>query len=433
MTIVKRRRIVVDDSALAARIGERLKAARKQAGLTQQQLSEGRYTKAYVSALEKGIAKPSMAALNFFSDRLGLPASSFLVAAAPAWTRLEADVLLASGDFVQAIDAFEALIPTVSGVARAEVLSGMAEAYCRLDKGTQAIASATEAADIFERLGRQRDWALASYWLSYAMLLNDNLAEARSVLGSVLERLRQGTVVEPDFKLRVLAGFAAIAAAEGDHQAALTYLEEARAVTVDLDGRRRAAILFNLAANHRELGDMEAAIRLGTEALVLMRAAEADMEVALLENDLALAYLAVGNVTRADEFAAASDLLTRRTGGDRLLAHIADTRAQIAIAAGRPDEALALLDRCRELAEATDNRKALTSMFVTRGRAYLALDRLDDATESFREAADLIRAYGPQSRLPRVLGEWADVLARLGRHAEAYELNREALQTRPTV
>jgi tetratricopeptide (TPR) repeat protein len=430
MTIVRRRRIVVDDSALALQIGERLKAARKQAGLTQQQLAEGRYTKAYVSALEKGLAKPSMAALNFFSGRLGLPASHFLSEAAPAWTRLEADILLASGRFLEAADAFESLVAaTPPGIMRAELLRSAAEALCRLDRGSEAIASATEAAETYERLQRWRDWALASYWQSYAILQAGNPAEARSVLSAVLDRVRNGLVVEPDFKVRLLAAFAAIAIAEADHRGALAYLEEARAIGVDLDGRRRGTILYNLATTYRELGDHEAAIRMGTESLALMRAADAQMEAGLLENDLALAYLVVGNITRADELATAADDRLRRAGDDRLRAHVAETRAQIALAAGDPARAMALLDECRSLADATGNRKALTSMLLTRGKTLATLGRLVEATASYAQASDLVREVGPRARLPQVLGEWAEVLARLGRHEEAYGLTREALQT----
>ena len=428
-TIVKRRRIVVDDSALANRIGERLKAARKQAGLTQQQLAEGRYTKAYVSALEKGIAKPSMAALNFFSDRLGLPASSFLVDAAPAWTRLEADVLLASGDYARAADAFEELLPLMgAGVARAEVLRGLAEARCRLDRGAEAVAPATEAAEFFDKARRPRDWALACYWQSYAMLLSGNVAEARSILQVVLDRVRDGLLVEADFKVRVLAGFAAIANIEANYASALAYLEEARTLAVDLDARRRGAILFNLASTYRELGDMEAAIRMGTESLTLMRAAQAEIETAILENDLALAYMSVGNLTRAQELASASDDHARRDVGDHFRAHVLETRAQIALAAGDPGSALELLKECEALAEATGNGKAFTSMLTTRARAYAALGRFDEAVEAYQEAAELVRANGPRGRLPKVLGEWADTLAKVGRHEEAYALNREALQ-----
>ena len=43
-----------------------------------------RYTKAYVSALETGIARPSMVALSYLSERLGLPPSHFLDEQTPA-------------------------------------------------------------------------------------------------------------------------------------------------------------------------------------------------------------------------------------------------------------------------------------------------------------------------------------------------------------
>src|SRR3954447_9793598 len=146
----KRRRIVVDDSALAARIGERIRIARRQAGLTQQQLAEGRYTKAYISALEKGHAKPSMAALNFISQRLGMPASRFLADANGTWDRLSADLALASGDTGEAADAYRALVArTTERGARAELLLGLAEALAELERGDLAAAPAAEALDIF--------------------------------------------------------------------------------------------------------------------------------------------------------------------------------------------------------------------------------------------------------------------------------------------
>src|SRR3972149_2908308 len=86
----QRRRVVVDDSALARGIGARLKAARLKADLTQQQLAGDRYTKAYVSALEHGHVKPSMAALNFLSTRLGVTAHALFTDEAEGWTRLRA-------------------------------------------------------------------------------------------------------------------------------------------------------------------------------------------------------------------------------------------------------------------------------------------------------------------------------------------------------
>src|SRR5215208_3457910 len=141
---VKRRRTVVDDSVLTTRIGQRIRVARLEAGLTQQQLADGRYTKAYISALEKGHAKPSLAALHHISARLRLPAAHFLRDADEHWSRLDADLLLASGRWQEAADAYEGLVTTArdSG-SRAESLRGLAEALCRLGRGMDAIKPAT--------------------------------------------------------------------------------------------------------------------------------------------------------------------------------------------------------------------------------------------------------------------------------------------------
>ena len=100
----------VADRPLARRIGGVIRAERLRAHLTQSQLAEGRYTKAYISALENGLAKPSLAALNFLADRLQVPVTKLMAAGEPAWTRLEADLHLAAGDWQQAVDAFHGLL-----------------------------------------------------------------------------------------------------------------------------------------------------------------------------------------------------------------------------------------------------------------------------------------------------------------------------------
>src|SRR6266496_6124231 len=108
--VARRRRVVVDDRPLAAAIGARIRAARRRAGLTQQALARSRYTKAYISALETGVAKPSMAALNYLAERLGMPASAFVSDSETVWSRLDADLRLASGDYAAALDAYEDLL-----------------------------------------------------------------------------------------------------------------------------------------------------------------------------------------------------------------------------------------------------------------------------------------------------------------------------------
>ena len=417
------------DAALAARIGERIRAARHRAGMTQQALAGERYTKAYVSALETGIARPSMVALTYLAGRLGLPASHFLDEQHPAWSRLEVDMHLAAGEWQQAADGYRALLDApLDGAARAETLRGLAEAEARLDRGREAVSAASEAARIFGELDRPADEALARYWLAYGLYESDNEPQARSLLTALLERVRGGLSVEPDFELRLLIALASVESRSGEYVRSLGYLEEARGMAADLDDRRRATFLFGLAVSYRETGDLEAAIRTGTQAMALYRAAGAELESAGIENDLALAYVASGNVERARELAARAHLAAAEAGDERLLAAILETEAQIAAASGDHETAQALADRSAELARATGNRLALMASVLTGARMLRDRGEVAEAERRFAEASALARESGSSGRFREVLREWAELRAGRGDHRGAYELSREALE-----
>ncbi|HJT63733.1 MAG TPA: transcriptional regulator [Candidatus Limnocylindria bacterium] len=413
---------------LARRVGGRIRVARRRAGLTQTQLAGDRYTKAYISALETGITRPSMVALNYVAERLGLPASHFLGDTNPTWTRLEVDMRLAAGDWVGAADGYRTLIgESLGDVARAEVLRGLAEAEARLDHGREAIAAAAESARLFGSLGRAADEALARYWLAYGTYLTDNEADARTQLQALLGQTRGGLRVEPEFEMRVLTALAAVESRVGEHARSLAYLEEARGLADDLDDRRRATFLFNLAISYRETGDVEAAIRVGQQGLALYRAAGAPFESATIENDLALAYLAMGNLGRATEMASEAHQQFEAAGDDRFLAAVLDTEAQIALAGGKHDRALALAARSHQLARETGNRLVETLALVTAARISRARGDRAGAEERYAAAAELARAGSGQGRLRDLLGEWAELRAEAGDYQGAYELSAEAV------
>ncbi|HEX2765100.1 MAG TPA: tetratricopeptide repeat protein [Candidatus Limnocylindria bacterium] len=417
------------DRELAHRIGERIREARHRAGLTQQQLAGDRYTKAYVSALETGIARPSMVALRYLSERLGLPASHFIDEAHPAWTRLEVDMRLAAGEWEAAADGYRTLLEdTHDDATRADLLRGLAEASARMDRGKETIAAASEAARIYAEAGREADAALARYWLAYGLYQSDNEPDARSLLMALLEQVRNGLAVEPDFEMRLLTSLAAVESHTGQPARALSYLEEARGLAADLDDRRRAAFLFNLAIGYREVGDFEAAIRAGTQGMALYRAAGAIFESARIENDLALAYLATGQVERARELAADARDQIEATGDERWMAAVLDTQAQVALADGDPARAMELAESARTAAERSGNAYVALVAMITEARALRAFGRLDEADARFGDAARTARESKVPNRLREVLREWADLRAERGDHRGAYELTSEALQ-----
>ena len=416
------------DTALARQIGGRIREARRRAGMTQQQLAGDRYTKAYVSALETGIARPSMVALSYLSERLGLPPSHFLDEQTPAWTRLEVDMQLASGEWEAAAAGYSELLDqTLDDQNRAEVLRGQAEALVRIDRGRDAVPAAAEAARTFSSLGRVADEALARYWLAYGLYLSDAEADARSMLTGLLERVRAGLRVEPEFEMRLLMALAAVESRMGNHSQSLAHLEAARGMSDDLDDRRRAMFLFNLAISYRETGDLEAAIRSGTQGLALLRAAGSSFESAQIENDLAMAYLATGNLGRARELASEAHREFEDAGDKRYLSAVLDTEAQLALAGGDHAEALGLARRAVGLARTSGNRGVELAAMLTEARALRTSGDQDSAEKRYSEAAAIAREGNVPSRLREVLREWASLRADAGDHRGAYELSNEAL------
>lgn len=416
------------DKGIAEDFGRRLLAARRAAGLTQSQLAGERYTKAYISALEHGHAKPSMAALNFLATQLGTSATRLLESDEPRWTRMEADLRLASGDWQGAVDGYTEMLEREGRkVARAELQCGLAEALCRLERPVDALFLATEAAAAFAAAGRRADAALARYWQANSLYQRENDEEARSILRQLLEEVRAGLLMGADFGIRVLIALAVVDARAGETDRALTYLDEARALVAEMDDSRRGHYLASLAQSYRASGDHEAAMGAANQALGSFRSVDADREVARLENELALVHLAMGSLERARAHALLANDGMTRLGDDRMRAHVIESQAQIELAGGDLEKAAALATGAMDLAERTGNRKAAISAGLTLARARRRMGLLGEATVLLDATAATAREYDRPSQLRDVLTEWADVLAETGDLAGAYERSREAL------
>jgi len=407
--------------------GQRIRQARLSRGLTQRQLAGDRYTASYVSALEKGLTRASVSALEYLAGRLGLPVDHFLRDEQPLWDRVRADLMLAAEDWRGADDGYTGLLDrSLPDLERALVLRGRAEARCRLNRPDDAVRDAATAYELLVRADRRIDAAYAAYWLAYANYLLDNLVEARNLIGQVLAEVRAGLSVQSDFKLRLLVALANIDGVEGRHRQALALLEEGRALADDLDAQRRATFLFSLALKYSASADYEAALRTGQQALALYDVTAAEREVASLHNTIALAHAQLGHVAQARKLAAMALQETDTLHDERLRAHILDTQARIELASDRPDQAIAHATASADLASSLPYPRAEADALLTRARARVAAGDTAHAEADFSAAADLLRHHGPRSQLRAALREWAAILVDQGRHPEAVTLLTEA-------
>jgi tetratricopeptide (TPR) repeat protein len=399
--------------------------------MTQAQLAGDRYTGAYISALENGLVRASMAALTHLAERLDVGVDELLNSQVARWDRLEADLRLASGDWTAALDRYSTLLEdATSKLETAQLLRGRAEAYCRLARPTEALRDATRAYEELKRQGHHADAAYAAYWLANAHYQLNNPAEARAIGHQVLAEVRAGLAVQADFKVRLLAALAAIESWDGHHDRALALLEEARAMDQELDDRARAALLFSMAIGYAQTGDHEGALRAGAQALALYGVADAPREAASLRNSLALSYLGAGSLDRATDLADEARRIATDAGDRATLAHIAETQAQIALAWADEPAVLHHANEALALARESADAQTQASAHLTLARLHRGRQRIADAEAALRAAIDLLRPAGPTRLLQTALQELSELLATQARHEEAIALLREALDAR---
>jgi transcriptional regulator with XRE-family HTH domain len=154
-----------------ASLGERIRARRKELGLTQTQLGGTDLTKGFISLVEKGRAKPSLETLLLLAERLQQPVAYFLeqgsalgakalrVTLASGWTTLQ------QGDYTRAAAIFQDALPLAQAQgderALAECHIGLGSALATLrqvdvarehiDRGA-ALAEASGAAPLLVRV-----------------------------------------------------------------------------------------------------------------------------------------------------------------------------------------------------------------------------------------------------------------------------------------
>src|SRR3954470_20898285 len=124
-------------------VGERLRSLRVAAGLTQSELAEGRFSKEYVSQIERGKTRPTAETLEWLAERLGV-APAYLGSGLSAEERgrveaalARAEALLEQPDYSAAAREFKAGRAAVAatGSHALELRSLLGETWALIQEG----------------------------------------------------------------------------------------------------------------------------------------------------------------------------------------------------------------------------------------------------------------------------------------------------------
>src|SRR6187397_6888 len=107
-------------SSAGTRLGERLRQLRVAAGMTQTDLAGARFSKEYVSQIERGKSRPTGETIEWLAARLGVE-PAFLERGASTEDRMrietalaQADALVESNDYEAAVSAIATVTPSVA-------------------------------------------------------------------------------------------------------------------------------------------------------------------------------------------------------------------------------------------------------------------------------------------------------------------------------
>ncbi len=421
------------------RLGERLRQLRVAAGMTQTGLAGDRFSKEYVSQIERGKTRPTAETILWLADRLGVDAG-FLANGVSADERGRVDAALARCDALvearrndEALEEFDRIRSAVlsTGLPELEVRALCGEAIIRLRRSevrdgialleraralTESNAfSDVERADVLFRLGIGRfmlnsvQTAIALFdealkvaersqipsdqlrsnilsWRSRCYRRRRDFEAAREDVERALELAESlndtRTTADVYFQASIIAD------REGRWVLARSYAERAKSAYEELADRSNLGrLLNNLGGINFLLGHPEEALALLKDAVRIALEIGNDAEAAHAVNGIAQVHLRTGEGTLAEEQARyALQLL-----GDRV-------------------------DEMHEIGNAQ----------LVLGRALLEQNRLEEAEEAFKAGE---AAYDQMSSGSHRADAWlaqGDLAARRGDDRMAAKLYRQA-------
>jgi tetratricopeptide (TPR) repeat protein len=428
------------DGPAPSALGERLRQLRIARGLTQAQLGVGRFSKEYVSQIERGRVRPNEAALEWLAERLEVPrrfletglSSAEHERMAGLISRAEAAV--AAREFDEAVEKLERaeelgtvedpelkLRALLTGAAARSELGRLEEARALLDAARDLVEGDSftdvDRANVLFHIGQIR------YRLS-------SIPTATAIFTEALELIRHADVIDDRLRCRILRWRSRCYRRQNDWEAARADVEAALELSERLgDGEALAHGYFQASIIAERKGQWVLARSYAERAKVLYEEQEDRLNVGRLLNNLGGLSFLLGDSERSVELLKEAFTVALEVGSKPDAAQAVSSLAQVNLRTGRPDlaeeqarQALSLIDGRVDFLDEEGNAQLVL------GRALLEQGQLDESEQALA-AADA--AFEQLSSLSHRAAAWtaqADLSVRRGDKDAALKLYRRAAE-----
>src|SRR3954469_455773 len=424
------------------RLGERLRQLRVSAGLTQSDLAGERFSKEYLSQIERGKTRPTRETIEWLAIRLGVD-PSFLASGVSADERgrmeatlTRAEALTEAGDYDEALVEFEKASIAVAGTGSPELearaLSG--EGWARLEQGDAR--AALDLLDKARRLVEQPSFsdverAEGLYRLRVCRHKLSSVSTSLGLLNEALNLAERSGFPCDELRSNILGWRSRCYRRQRDWEAAREDVERALELAEGLNDRRTVAHVFFQASLIAERnGHWLLARRYAERAKGQYEELADQANVGKLLNNLGGLNFLLGKPEQAIEQLKDSFRVLLDAGTPADAAEVVSSLAQVHLRMGQVELAEQQARHALELiGDRPDLLQRIGNAQLVLGRALLEQDRLDEAEDIFLAAENTCEQLESGSHRAAAWIARGDLATKRGDDRKAAQLYRRAAET----
>ncbi len=427
--------------AAVTRLGERLRQLRVAAGLTQSDLAGERFSKEYVSQIERGKTRPTAETITWLAARLGVD-PNFLANGVSADQRGRVEASLARAEALleaeRADEAVEAFVDirtaaAATGLPELEVrtLSGLGKALALQGKPREAIEVLTRARELSEGPEfSDVERADVLYRLGVCRYRLSSIATAVGLLSQALELADRSGMPSDLLRSEILHWRSRCYRRQRDYEAAREDVERGLELAERLaNPRAMGPLYFQASLLAERQGHYVLARSYAERAKGIAEDLAEHAIVGKLQNNLGGLNFLLGRNDEAVTHLKAAFASLLEAGRDAEAGYAVSSLAQVHLRTG---DAATAEEQARHalklLGDSVDVLDEIGNAQLVLGRALLAQDRLEEAEEMFAKAETSFDQLSSASHRAAAWVARGDLATRRGDDRAAARLYRRAAE-----
>ena len=424
-----------------SRLGERVRQLRVAAGLTQTDLAGERFSKEYVSQIERGKTRPTRETIEWLAAKLGADAG-FLERGVSTDERSRVEGMLARAEalanahrYDEAVDELENSRTAVmaTGAIELEARALSTEAWARMERG-----EVKPALQLLERCRTINDGpgfsdvdrAQVLFRMAVCRYHLSSIASAVALFSEAL-KLAEGSGLPCDLlRSEILGWRSRCYRRQRDLEAAREDVERALELAQSLDDHRTMAnVYFQASLVSERMGHWVLARSYAERAKAYYEQLNDERNVGRLLNNLGGLNFQLGKPERAVEDLKSAYTVLLDKGSDAEAANVVSSLAHVHLMTGQVESAEKEARHALELLEGREDFLLdIAPTQLVLGRSLMEQGRLDEAQEMLRTAEASAEQLESISHRAAAWMAQGDLAARQGEDATAARLYRKAAE-----